>query len=36
MLARIRAVSIVGLDAFPVEVECDLRRQLSTIIIDYS
>ena len=33
MLARIRAVSIVGLDAFPVEVETDLRPQLSKFVI---
>ena len=33
MLARIRAVSIVGLDAFPVEVETDLRPQLPKFVI---
>jgi magnesium chelatase family protein len=33
MLARTRAVSIVGLDAFPVEVECDLRPALSKFVI---
>ena len=29
MLARTRAVSIVGLSGFPVEVECDLRPAIS-------
>ncbi|MCH7472215.1 YifB family Mg chelatase-like AAA ATPase, partial [bacterium] len=33
MLARTRAVSIVGLDAFPVEVETDLRPALPKFVI---
>ncbi|MBN2081451.1 YifB family Mg chelatase-like AAA ATPase [bacterium] len=33
MLARIRAVSIVGLDAFEVEVETDIRPGLAKVII---
>jgi magnesium chelatase family protein len=33
MLARVRAVSIVGLDAFPVEVETDLRPVLPKFVI---
>jgi magnesium chelatase family protein len=33
MLARTRAVSIVGLDAFPVEVECDLRPALAKFVL---
>jgi magnesium chelatase family protein len=33
MLARVRAVSIVGLDAFPVEVETDLRPQLPKFVM---
>ena len=33
MLARVRAVSIVGLDAFPVEVETDLRPVLPRFVI---
>jgi magnesium chelatase family protein len=33
MLARVRAVSIVGLDAFPVEVETDLRPVLPGFVI---
>ncbi|MCC7477191.1 YifB family Mg chelatase-like AAA ATPase [bacterium] len=33
MLARIRAVSLIGLEAFPVEVECDLRPMLTKIVI---
>ena len=33
MLARVRAASLVGLEAFPVEVECDLRPQLARFVI---
>src|SRR5688572_21722594 len=33
MLAKVNAVSIVGLDAFPVEVECDLRPVLPKFVI---
>ncbi len=33
MLARIRAVSLIGLEAFPVEVECDLRPMLTKFVI---
>src|SRR5438046_373211 len=33
MLARVRAASLVGLEAFPVEVECDIRASLFKFII---
>ena len=33
MLARVRAVSIVGLDAFEVEVETDLRLAIPRFVI---
>jgi magnesium chelatase family protein len=33
MLARVRAGSIVGLDCFPVEVECDLRPALPKFVL---
>jgi magnesium chelatase family protein len=33
MLARTRAVSIVGLDGFPVEVECDLRPAIPKFVL---
>src|SRR5688500_3258310 len=33
MLARVRAASIVGLDAFQVEVECDLRPAIPKFVL---
>jgi magnesium chelatase family protein len=33
MLARVRAASLIGLEAFPVEVECDIRPSLFKFVL---